>query len=101
VSDEADAHRIFFTGTAVDGPAASNPGAPLTQTYADEDASGLPVGLSDAVVAVAGTGPLTATLRHMPPVNDVAVPLALSAAWMQGAPPACLSSRAWRESNGS
>jgi hypothetical protein len=45
-------------------------GAPLTQSYADEDENGLPIGLEDEIVAAAGTGELTVTLRHLPPVND-------------------------------
>jgi hypothetical protein len=40
---------------------------PLMQSYADMDGNGLPVGLSNAIVASAGTGQLTITLRHMPP----------------------------------
>jgi hypothetical protein len=31
------------------------------------DANGLPVGLTSGITAVAGTGQLTVTLRHMPP----------------------------------
>lgn len=73
IVDESDQHQIFFTGTAVDGPASNEDGAPLTQTYADEDANGLPIGLENSIVAAAGTGELTVTLRHLPPVNDVAV----------------------------
>jgi len=73
VADESDQHQLFFTGTAVDGPASDNPGAPLTHTYDDEDVNGLPVGLENTIVAATGTGVLTVTLRHMPPVNDVAV----------------------------
>jgi hypothetical protein len=73
VSDESDEHQIFFTGSAVDGPASDQPGAPLTHAYADEDANGLPIGLESSVVAAAGAGELTVTLRHLPPVNDTAV----------------------------
>lgn len=70
VEDESDQHMIFFTGTAVDGPASDNPGAPLTHTYDDQDANGLPIGLDNTIVAATGTGELTVTLRHMPPVNE-------------------------------
>jgi hypothetical protein len=73
VRDESDEHQIFFTGTAVNGPASNHAGAPLTHSYADTDASGNPIGLSNAIVAATGTGELTLTLRHLPPVNDVAV----------------------------
>jgi len=68
VSDEADEHQVFFTGTAVDGP--------LIHAYDDEDADGLPIGLVSTITAVAGTGVLTVTLRHLPPVNDVTVKVA-------------------------
>ena len=72
IRDEAAEHQLFFTGTAVDGPASAHPGAPLTHTYADTDANLLPIGLGNTIVAAAGTGQLTLTLRHLPPVNDVA-----------------------------
>jgi len=67
VDDESVEHLILFTGSAVAGPATSNTDAPLTQSYADTDANGLPVGLVDAIVATPGSGLLTVTLRHMPP----------------------------------
>jgi hypothetical protein len=73
VADESDEHQVFFTGTAVDGPASDNPGAPLTHAYDDEDPNGLPVGLTSTIVAATGTGALTVTLRHLPPINDTAV----------------------------
>jgi hypothetical protein len=50
-----------------------SPSAPLTHAYTDSDANGLPIGLANTIGAVAGTGTLTITLRHLPPVNDVAV----------------------------
>jgi hypothetical protein len=80
VADEGDEHMVFFTGDAVDGPASDNPGAPLTHDYADEDAEGLPIGLENTITAAAGTGTLTVTLRHMPPVNEQAVKTADTAA---------------------
>jgi len=76
VRDESDAHQLFFTGTAVNGPATSTTNAPLTQVYADTDAKGLPVGLSNTITTTAGTGQLTVTLRHMPPVNGAAAKVA-------------------------
>jgi hypothetical protein len=80
VADEADQHQVFLTGDAVDGPAADNPGAPLAHTYADQDRVGLPLGLTSRITATPGTGTLTVTLRHLPPVNDVAVKTATLAA---------------------
>jgi hypothetical protein len=73
IRDEAAEHQLFFTGTAVSGPASGTAGAPLGHTYADMDARGLPIGLANKVTASAGMGSLTVTLRHMPPVNGVPV----------------------------
>ncbi|MEZ4367515.1 MAG: hypothetical protein R2939_14750 [Kofleriaceae bacterium] len=56
----------------MDGPAATNPGAALTHAYGDTDANGLPIGLDSDITAVAGTGNLTVTLRHLPPVSGAA-----------------------------
>ncbi len=76
VRDESDQHQVFFTGTAINGPATSTPGAPLTHSYTDTDASGLPVGLANTIVAATGAGTVIVTLRHIPPVNDVAAKVA-------------------------
>ena len=76
VKDEGDQHQVFLTGTAVNGPASNQPTAPLTHTYSDTDVNGLPIGLSNNIAAKAGTGMLTLTLRHMPPVNGAAVKVA-------------------------
>lgn len=73
VSDESDEHQLFFTGTAVSGPASNQATAPLMHSYNDTDANGLPIGLLNAFVARAGSGQLTVTLRHMPEVNGAAV----------------------------
>lgn len=70
VADESDEHQIFLTGTAVDGPATDNGGAPLMHVYADQDANGLPIGLENAISASPGSGQLTITLRHLPVLND-------------------------------
>jgi len=66
IADETDEHQVFFTGSAVNGPAADNPGAPLDHVYDDVDAGGLPVGLENTLVATAGSGDLVVTLRHLP-----------------------------------
>jgi len=67
VMDEGFQHMLFFTGSAVKGPATNNATAPLTQAYADMDVNGLPIGLKDTIMTAAGTGTMTVTLRHMPP----------------------------------
>lgn len=73
VRDEGDQHFVFFTGTAVNGPASQQPAAPLTHAYTDMDGSGIPIGLGNTIAAAAaGTGQLTVTLVHLPPVNDTA-----------------------------
>lgn len=73
VADESDEHQIFFTGTAVSGPASNQAAAPLAHSYNDTDANGLPIGLFNAFVASTGTGQLTVTLRHLPEMNGQAV----------------------------
>lgn len=63
-------HQLFFTGSAVDGPATTNDGAILAHDYADSDADGLPIGLSNTITTQDfGTGELTVTLRHLPNEN--------------------------------
>jgi hypothetical protein len=67
VNDESDVHLLLFTGSAIVGPATSNTSGPLEHSYADMDINGLPIGLTNTMVATPGTGLLTLTLRHMPP----------------------------------
>lgn len=71
IAEQANMHQVFFTGSAVQGPATGdNPDAIIAQAYADEDANGLPLGLSNTVTTLAwGSGELTVTLRHMPTEN--------------------------------
>ena len=70
IEDDGVSHQLFFTGD-VDGPATDGAGALLSQSYADQDAGGLPLGLdNDISVLAAGQGEMTITLRHMPPVGD-------------------------------
>jgi hypothetical protein len=80
VSDEGEDHQVFFTGTAINGPATDQPAAPITHSYLDMDINGFPLGLSNRLVAARGTGTLIVTLRHMPPINGNAVKTADSAA---------------------
>jgi len=81
VNDESDDHQVFLTGTSINGPATDQPTAPLTHTYTDMDANGLPIGLSNQLVTTSpGTGTLIVTLRHMPPINGVPVKTTDSAA---------------------
>lgn len=84
ITEEKDEHQIFFTGTAVEGPAnTANTDAVVTHAYADTDNNGLPVGLSNTFVATAtGTGVMSVLLRHMPPVNGEAIKVADLAAVM-------------------
>jgi hypothetical protein len=75
IADEADEHQIFFTGSAVQGPATGeNAEALVEHAYADQDTGGLPVGLENTFSTLGiGTGDLVLTLRHLPVENDAAV----------------------------
>lgn len=85
VRDESAEHQVFFTGTAVNGPASNQPTAPLVHSYSDKDANDLPIGLTNRITASAGTGTLTVTLRHMPPVHGKPVKTASTADTVRGA----------------
>jgi hypothetical protein len=82
VADEGEAHQVFFTGSAVEGPAVDgNAGAPLLHAYDDADANGAPIGLDNTVrVQAEGTGELIVTLRHMPEEGGTPVKTSTSAA---------------------
>lgn len=69
ITDEAEQHQVFFTGSGVEGPATgTNPAAVVSHAYADSDEGGLPIGLDNVVTALGvGSGELVVTLRHMPP----------------------------------
>ncbi len=73
VADESHVHQVFFTGSAVDGPASDHPSAPLLHRYEDEDANGLSIGLTNSVTASTGNGDLVITLRHLPPIGDTPI----------------------------
>ena len=54
LSDEGDEHQLFFTGSAVQGPATgTNEEAIIEHAYADEDGNGLPLGLDNAITTLA------------------------------------------------
>ena len=79
ILDEADQHQVFFTGSAVQGPATGmNASAVVEHEYADQDEGELPLGLSNRIDAQLGTGSgeLIVTLRHMPPESGEAVKVA-------------------------
>lgn len=82
VADESDEHQVFYTGTAVSGPASNQASAALTHAYADTDGNGLPIGLANTFTTAnaSGAGTLVVTLRHLPPLNDTAVKSATTAA---------------------
>lgn len=69
VAAEGEDHQVFFTGSAVEGPATGeNASAPLVHAYADQDANGNPVGLENTITTRSpGSGTLTVTLLHMDP----------------------------------
>lgn len=73
ITEEAEEHLFFFTGTSVEGA-----GAFMTYAYADKESDygensvgeDLPVGIQGEVsVTAAGSGALTVTLKHMPELN--------------------------------
>lgn len=61
-------YQLFFTGTAIEGPATgANPIAAATHSYADEDQTGLPLGLvNELTVRSAGRGSLMVRVQHFP-----------------------------------
>lgn len=75
VDEENDQHQVLIYGNGVEGPATgTNADHLVTHAYDDEDANGLPVGLSNTIEAVvAGDADFEVMLRHLPPESDVAV----------------------------
>lgn len=67
VQAESGDHQLFFSGSAIDA-------GTVAYSYGDKDGAGYPVGLSGSLTAqTSGSGQLTVTLRHVPPVNGAAV----------------------------
>jgi hypothetical protein len=74
IADEADEHQLFFTGSAVAGPASTSMDAIVTHSYVDTDDNGLPLGLENTITTDAvGSGDFIVTLRHMPAESGNAV----------------------------
>ncbi len=72
IEEAGSEHQIFFTGD-VDSEASETQDALIEIRYSDSDSNGLPLGLENSLsVLAAGTGELTLSLRHLPPVGDVA-----------------------------
>ncbi|MBJ93192.1 MAG: hypothetical protein CMP23_01815 [Rickettsiales bacterium] len=67
IQEASEEFQFFFTGSGVEGPATGdNSGAVISHAYADTDAGGLPLGLSNTVSTLDwGSGELTVTLRHL------------------------------------
>lgn len=78
VADESDQHQVFFTGSAVRGPATgAAPDAVVEHAYGDLDADGNPIGLDNTLATLGvGSGELTVTLRHLPPEGGADVKVA-------------------------
>ncbi len=68
VAAEAEAHQVFVTGEAVEGPATgSNPFALVQHAYSDADANGYDLGLTNAITTLGtGSAELVISLRHLP-----------------------------------
>ncbi len=75
VEAEAEEHQLFLTGSGVQSEATGgNPAALIDVAYADEDASGLPLGLEHVLSTLAtGERELLVTLRHLPPEDGSAI----------------------------
>ena len=75
ILEQSDIHQIFFTGSAVTGPATKpNADAILEHGYVDSDANGAPLGLSNTIDTLGvGNGELVITLRHLPTENGESV----------------------------
>ncbi|MFT5587021.1 MAG: hypothetical protein ACI9VR_004626 [Cognaticolwellia sp.] len=70
VLEAGEEHQIFFTGDLV-GPGTDAEDGLVEHVYADQDSSGLPLGLENTLTVLdIGAGELVVTLRHMPPVGD-------------------------------
>lgn len=75
VNEENDEHQVLVYGSGVESEATGDNAAALaTVSYDDEDANGLPVGLTHTVDATtAGTAELQLMLRHLPTENETVV----------------------------
>lgn len=75
IADEADEHQVFFTGSAVQGPATgTNADAIVEHSYTDEDSAGLPLGLENSFSTLGtGSGELVLTLRHLPEESGASI----------------------------
>lgn len=71
IAAEGFDYQLFFTGTAVEGPATGTNGfAVLTHSYADTDVRGLPLGLQNRFdVRSPGRGLLMIRVQHFPRDN--------------------------------
>ncbi len=79
IKEEAEEHQVFYTGAGIDDGLFTWTTTDVESDYADNTGDDLPVGLAGTLAtADAGSGVLTVTLMHQPPVNDVAVKTATS-----------------------
>lgn len=67
LEENAEEYQIFFTGSAVEGPATGpNNDAIVAHSYVDDDNDGLPLGLENTITTQAwGSGELTVTVHHL------------------------------------
>ena len=67
VEESAEEYQLFFTGSAVEGPATgANDDAVVAHSYDDDDGEGRPLGLENTITTQAwGSGELTVTVHHL------------------------------------
>ncbi len=74
IAEEAEDHQLFYGGSAVTGGLLTWTYGDVESDYTENTGDDLPVGLAGTLTTgAAGTGQLTVTLQHQPPVNDVLV----------------------------
>ena len=79
IKAEAEEHQLFYTGSGVDSGLLTWMYGDVESDYGDNTGDDLPVGLAGTLATGdAGSGQLTVTLKHQPPVNDTAVKSATS-----------------------
>ncbi len=79
VKAEAEEHQLFYTGSGITDGLLTWTTTDVESDYTENNGDDLPLGLAGTLATGdAGSGILTVTLKHQPPVNGVAVKTATS-----------------------